>query len=106
MEILFHLYFIFPMNYNLGFALIVRKYSGETLDLKAYEADMRHLIDNYIPAEEPNTISQFGDLTLLEVIVKSGLADALNTLPKGIKGSQQAVSEIIKNNVRRKIIRN
>jgi type I restriction enzyme R subunit len=30
----------------------IRKASGETLDLKAYEADMRHLIDTYIKAEE------------------------------------------------------
>ncbi|EQD69081.1 hypothetical protein B1A_07040, partial [mine drainage metagenome] len=27
---------------------IIRMASGETLDLKAYEADMRHLIDTYI----------------------------------------------------------
>ena len=27
---------------------IIRKASGETIDLKAYEADMRHLIDTYI----------------------------------------------------------
>jgi hypothetical protein len=32
---------------------IIRKASGETLDLKAYEADMRHLIDTYIEADEP-----------------------------------------------------
>src|SRR5258708_27480452 len=32
---------------------IVRKASGETLDLKTYEADMRHLIDTYIEADEP-----------------------------------------------------
>jgi type I restriction enzyme R subunit len=32
---------------------IVRKASGESLDLKAYEADMRHLIDTYIEADEP-----------------------------------------------------
>ena len=31
----------------------IRMASGETLDLKAYEADMRHLIDTYIEAEEP-----------------------------------------------------
>lgn len=35
----------------------IRKASGETLDLKTYEADMRHLIDNYIQAEESQKIS-------------------------------------------------
>jgi type I restriction enzyme R subunit len=63
------------------------------------------LIDTYIQAEEPETISPFGDMTLLEIIVKSGIADAVNNLPKGIKGNRQAVAETIENNVRRKIIK-
>ncbi len=83
----------------------IRMASGETLDMKAYEADMRHLIDNYIQAEEPRLISPFGDLSLIELIVKSGIADAINSMPPGIKGSQQAVAETIENNVRQKIIR-
>ena len=51
---------------------IIRKASGETIDLKAYEADMRHLIDTYIEADEPRKISPFDDMALLELIVKSG----------------------------------
>ena len=43
---------------------IVRQASGETLDLKPYEADMRHLIDTYIEAKEPRTISEFDDMGL------------------------------------------
>ncbi|MBW2558602.1 MAG: HsdR family type I site-specific deoxyribonuclease [Deltaproteobacteria bacterium] len=83
----------------------IRKASGETLDLKTYEADMRHLIDNYIQAEESQKISPFGDLTLLEIIVNTGIADAINSLPKGLQGSKEAVAETIENNVRRKIIK-
>jgi type I restriction enzyme R subunit len=83
----------------------IRKASGETLDLKTYEADMRHLIDNYIQAEEPKKISPFEDMTLLEIIVNTGIADAINTLPKGIQGSKEAVAETIENNVRSKIIK-
>jgi len=83
----------------------IRKASGETLDLKTYEADMRHLIDNYIQADEPQKISPFGDLTLLDIIVKTGIADAINNLPKGIQGSKEAVAETIENNVRQKIIK-
>ena len=79
--------------------------SGEVLDMKAYEADMRHLIDNYIQAEDPRQISPFGDLSLIELIVKSGIADAINAMPGGIKGSKQAVAETIENNVRQKIIK-
>jgi len=83
----------------------IRKASGETLDLKTYEADMRHLIDNYIQAEEPQKISPFGEMTLLEIIVNTGIADAINSLPKGIQSSKEAVAETIENNVRRKIIK-
>ena len=50
---------------------IIRKASGEILDLKAYEADMRHLIDTYIEADEPRKISPFDNMGLLELIVKT-----------------------------------
>jgi type I restriction enzyme, R subunit len=83
----------------------IRKASGETLDLKTYEADMRHLIDTYIQAEESETISPFGDMSLLDIIVKTGISDAIGTLPNGIKSSKEAVAETIENNVRKKIIK-
>ena len=34
----------------------IRNAAGETLDLKPFEADMRHLIDTYIEADEPRKI--------------------------------------------------
>jgi type I restriction enzyme R subunit len=84
---------------------IIRQASGETIDLKAYEADMRHLIDTYIEAGEPRKISDFGEIGLLDLIVKSGIGEAINTLPKGVKGDRRAVAEVIANNVRSKIIK-
>ncbi|MFH0998426.1 MAG: HsdR family type I site-specific deoxyribonuclease, partial [Pseudomonadota bacterium] len=84
---------------------IIRKASGETIDLKAYEADMRHLIDTYIEAGAPRKISPFDDMTLLELIVKSGIAAAIGSLPGGIKGNKGAIAETIANNVRSKIIK-
>ena len=81
----------------------IRHASGETIDLKAYEADMRYLIDTYIRADEARPISDFDNVGLLELIVKSGIADAINSLPKGIK-SQEAVAETITNNIRSKIL--
>jgi len=83
----------------------IRQAANETIDLKAYEADMRHLIDTYIEAAEPRKISAFGEIGLLDLIVKSGIADALNSLPGGIKGDRRAVAETIANNVRSKIIK-
>ena len=93
------------INHYLKLREEIRRASGEVLDLKTYEADMRHLIDTYIQADEPETISPFGDMSLLEIIEKTGIYDAIGTLPNGIKNNKQAVAETIENNVRRKIIR-
>jgi type I restriction enzyme R subunit len=84
---------------------IIRKASGESLDLKAYEADMRHLIDTYIEAAEPRKISPFDNMGLLELIVKTGIANAIATQLGGLKGNKNAVAETIENNVRSKIIK-
>jgi type I restriction enzyme R subunit len=93
------------LNFYLKLREEIRKASGETLDLKTYEADMRHLIDTYIQADEPETISLFGDMSLLDIIVKTGIADAINNLPDGIKNNKEAIAETIENNVRKKIIK-
>ena len=84
---------------------IIRNASGENLDLKAYEADMRHLLDTYIEADEPRPISPFGGMPLLDLIVKTGIADAINAMPKGLKGNKDGIAETIENNVRSKIIK-
>jgi len=84
---------------------IIRNAANEKLDMKAYEADMRHLIDTYIEADAPRKISPFDNMPLLELIVKTGIADAISTQLGGLKGSKDAVAETIENNVRSKIIR-
>lgn len=84
---------------------IVRKASGETLDLKAYEADMRHLIDTYIEADEPRKISPFDNISLIELIVKTGIADAIASQLGGLRGNRDAIAETIENNVRSKIVK-
>jgi type I restriction enzyme R subunit len=93
------------LNDYLNVREIVRKASGESLDLKAYEADMRHLIDTYIEADEPRKISPFDDMGLLELIAKTGLANAVATQLGSMKGNKGAIAETIENNVRSKIIK-
>jgi len=84
----------------------IKNASGEKLDMKAYEADMRFLIDNYIQAEDSKKISPFDETqTLLDIIVRSGIAEAITQLPEGIKSNKEAVAETIENNVRQKIIK-
>jgi type I restriction enzyme, R subunit len=84
---------------------IIRKASGESLDLKPYEADMRHLIDTYIEADEPRKISPFDNMPLLELIVKTGIGNAITSQLGGLKGNRSAIAETIENNVRRNIIK-
>jgi len=84
---------------------IIRNASGESLDLKAYEADMRHLLDTYIEAAEPRTISPFDKMSLLDLIVNTGIAEAINRMPDGIKSEHTAIAETIENNVRSKIVK-
>lgn len=93
------------MDFYLKLREEIRRASGETLDLKTYEADMRHLIDNYIQAEDSRNITPFGDMSLLEIIVKTGIAEGISSLPEGTRKNKQAVAEAIENNVRQKIIR-
>lgn len=77
--------------------------SGEYIDLKRFEPEMRHLIDNYIDAEESQKISVFEDLTLVELIVKSGIADVVRNLPKNIRENKELVSEVVQSNIRKLI---
>jgi type I restriction enzyme R subunit len=88
----------------LNWRQVIRLASGENLDLKAYEADMRFLIDAYIEADQPRKISAFDDIGLLELIVKTGVAQAINaTFGKGAS-NRKAVQETIEGNFRRTII--
>jgi len=82
---------------------VIKIASGEHLDLKAYEADMRQLIDMYIGAYNSRTTSTLEDFGLVELLVEKGVG-VVDDMPKGVKGNKNAVSETIENNLRRVII--
>jgi type I restriction enzyme R subunit len=82
----------------------VKLSSGDYIDLKAYEPAMRQLIDMYISAGESQVISNFDDMTLVQLIVERG-KDALDSLPSGIKKSKEAVAETIENNLRKLLVK-
>ncbi len=84
---------------------LIKTASCEKLDIKDYEADMRHLIDHYIQAEDARKVSDFESFTLLEIISKMGIEKALENLPEGIKRNKETIAETIENNVRSKIIK-
>ncbi len=84
----------------------VKKHSGEELDIKPFEADMRHLINTYIQADAATELGALGEMSLTELIIKTGIHDAIaKKLNEKGKLSKNAIAEGIINNVRKTIIR-
>jgi len=84
----------------------IKKHSGEELDIKPYEADMRHLINTYIQADPAADLGELGEMSLTELIIETGIHDAIaRKLNEKGKLSRNAIAEGIINNVRKTIIR-
>lgn len=84
----------------------IKNASGEELDIKPYEADMRHLINTYIQAEPAQVLGELAELSLTELIIETGIHDAIaKKLNEKGKLSKNAIAETIINNVRKTIIR-
>jgi type I restriction enzyme R subunit len=77
--------------------------SGDYIDLKRYEPDMRLLLDMYLSADFSRTISNFGDATLLQIIVEQGIGSATEQLPPAIRSSKEAMAETLEANMRKVI---
>ncbi|QTG82920.1 type I restriction endonuclease subunit R [Arthrobacter crystallopoietes] len=77
--------------------------AGEDVDFKQYEAGMRFLLDTYIQADPSETIADFENVGLIQLIVQEG-AGAVDKLPAGIKKDPEAVAETIANNIRKVIV--
>jgi type I restriction enzyme R subunit len=84
----------------------IKKHSGEELDIKPYEADMRHLLNTYVQADPAGDLGELGEMSLTELIIETGIHDAIaRKLNEKGKLSRNAISEGIINNVRKTIIR-
>jgi type I restriction enzyme R subunit len=84
----------------------IKNYAGEELDIKPFEADMRHLINTYIQADPADRLGDLEKLSLTELIIDTGIHDAIaQKLNEKGKLSNDAVAEAIINNVRKTIIR-
>ena len=55
----------------------IKKHSGEELDIKPFEADMRHLLNTYVQADPASDLGTQGELSLVELIVETGINDAI-----------------------------
>lgn len=84
----------------------IKKHSGEELDIKPYEADMRRLLNTYVQADPAADIGNLNSMSLTELIIETGINDAIaRKLNEKGKLSKNAIAEGIINNVRKTIIR-
>ncbi|HEV8240389.1 MAG TPA: type I restriction endonuclease subunit R [Thermoanaerobaculia bacterium] len=84
----------------------IKKHSGEELDIKPYEADMRHLLNTYVQADPAESLGDLDSLSLTELIVETGVHDAIarKLNAKGLL-NRNAIAEGIINNLRKTIVR-
>ena len=84
----------------------IKKHSGEELDIKPYEADMRHLLNTYVQADPAADVGELDKIPLTELIIETGIHDAIaRKLNDKGKLTKNAIAEGIINNVRKTIIR-
>ena len=84
----------------------IKRHSGEELDIKPYEADMRHLLNTYVQADPAVDMGNLNSLSLTDLIIKTGIHDAIaRKLNEKGKLSRNSIAESIINNVRKTIIR-
>jgi len=82
----------------------IKMMSADMLDMKLYEPAMRHLLDSYIRAEPSDTVMDFEELGLIELIVDKGTDELIKALPDDIANDEGNVAETIENNVRKTIV--
>jgi len=84
----------------------IKKHSGEELDIKPYEADMRHLLNTYVQADPATDLGSMGEISLTELIVETGIHDAIaRKLNDKGRLSRDAIAEGIIHNIRKTIVR-
>jgi type I restriction enzyme R subunit len=84
----------------------IKRFSGEELDIKPFEGDMRHLLNTYVQADPSAQLGNLNDLSLTQLIVETNIHNAIaQKLNQQGKLSNNAVAEGIINNIRKTIIR-
>lgn len=89
------------VHFYIELKQVVGNKSGDFLDFKAYEPDMRKLIDNYIIASDSIKIGEFDDFTLLDFVADRG---ETMTGEDTSSGQKEGAAEAIENNIRRKMV--
>ncbi|GAM75659.1 type I restriction-modification system [Vibrio ishigakensis] len=81
----------------------VKLSSGDLLEMKRFEPAMRQLLDMYIRADDSETLMDFEEFGLIDLVVNND-GKGLDSLPKDIRKNEEAMAEAIENNVRKTIV--
>lgn len=92
------------VNYYTERRNSVKLHSGDYIDMKQFEPQMRQMLDMYLTADPSRVLSNFGDATLLQLIVENGINEGLALLPESIKENQESMAEVVENNLTKTII--
>ena len=82
---------------------LIKYASCDYIDLRAYEADMRYILDTYIHANESKIISAMEEMSLVELLV-DGKNLTPNEILKELNCDDSAKPEIIENNIKHEIV--
>jgi type I restriction enzyme R subunit len=83
---------------------MIKLASCDYIDLKAYEADMRYILDTYIRADDSRLVNRMGDMSLVELLVEGKTTTPVD-LVKDIPGDEAAKAEAIENNLKHEIVK-
>lgn len=83
---------------------MIKLASCDYIDLKPYEADMRYILDTYIRAEDSRVISELGNMSIVELLLKGKTTTPVD-LVKDLPGTDEAKAEMIDNNLQHEIVK-
>lgn len=80
----------------------VKLMSADQVDMKKIEPAMRQLLDNFIRADDSESLIDFEELGLLQILIRQDLNDLTEAFPKTM--TEDNIAESIENNIRKRII--
>ena len=93
------------VNFYINLKNAISEFSGDALNYRLYDPDMRKMIDRFIDADNSVELGAFDNFTLLDFInAKQKEMENLEKDGKDNTSAKEGIADTIVNNVRKKII--
>lgn len=93
------------VNFYINLKNAISEFSGDALNFRLYDPDMRKMIDRFIDADNSVELGAFDNFTLLDFInAKQKEMEELEKNAKSDISLKEGIADTIVNNVRKKII--